>query len=62
MRLDDHHHCKACGRVIGADDEVCSDACAARRARAASSRQNLTYFIYAMMGLFVLFLALQFVR
>jgi predicted nucleic acid-binding Zn ribbon protein len=62
MRLDDHRHCKSCGKIVDVGEEVCSDACREKRAQLQSSRQNYTYFMYAMIGLLLLLLVLGVVR
>lgn len=62
MRLDDHRHCKSCGKIIDPGEEVCSDECREKRARIQATRQNYTYLMYAMIGLLILFFALGFVR
>jgi predicted nucleic acid-binding Zn ribbon protein len=62
MRLDDHRHCKSCGKLIDPGEEVCSDACREKRERMRATRQNYTYLMYAMIALLFLFLVLGYVR
>jgi predicted nucleic acid-binding Zn ribbon protein len=56
--MDEHRHCKSCGKLVDVGEDVCSDECRDKRARIAASRQNYTYFMYAMIGLLFLILVL----
>jgi predicted nucleic acid-binding Zn ribbon protein len=59
---DDHHHCKACGKVCSPNAETCSSACRDRRARTLESKRNSTYVLYGLMFLNVVLLLLFSVR
>lgn len=57
--VEDHRHCKVCGKTTDPDREVCSKACRATLDRRKSSRQTYSYVLYAMIAFFFLLLVVQ---
>jgi predicted nucleic acid-binding Zn ribbon protein len=60
--IDDHRHCKVCGKPCGLDREVCSKACRATLDAKQATRQNYTYLMYGIIAFLVLVLVLQIVH
>lgn len=60
--LDDHRHCKVCGKTCGVDDDTCSRACREERARRVQSKKNLQLLLYAAMALILIVFVAQFLR
>jgi predicted nucleic acid-binding Zn ribbon protein len=56
MAMDDHRHCKVCGKMTAAGSETCSRECAAVRESRVRSRRNLQYMLYAVIALVVVLL------
>ncbi|MCI4363653.1 MAG: DUF2116 family Zn-ribbon domain-containing protein [Thermoplasmata archaeon] len=58
---EEHRHCKVCGKVCDADEEVCSKSCAAKREERLRSGRNLKWMLYGGMAvLLLLFFATAF--
>ncbi len=60
--LEDHRHCKVCGKPTAPGNDTCSNACAAVREERQRSRQNYRWLVYAGMAFLLLLLVLEFVR
>lgn len=58
---EDHRHCKVCGKVVAADREVCSKACARTREERAATRRNYSYLLYIAIAILVLVVLLSYV-
>lgn len=58
--LDQHRHCKVCGKVCPANAEVCSPACRAKREQLLATRRTYTYLLYGSIAFLVLIFALTF--
>ncbi|MEM0129018.1 MAG: DUF2116 family Zn-ribbon domain-containing protein [Thermoplasmata archaeon] len=46
--MDDHRHCKVCGRVCPPSEETCGPACAATRAERLRTRRLYTSIMYIL--------------
>ncbi|HEV2316223.1 MAG TPA: DUF2116 family Zn-ribbon domain-containing protein [Thermoplasmata archaeon] len=57
--LDDHRHCKVCGKVVDPQDEFCSKGCRRKRDEQLQNRRNLTYLIYASIAFVILITVLS---
>ena len=57
--IDDHRHCKVCGKPCGLDRDVCSKACRATFDERKRTRQNYTYVMYGLIVFLALLFALQ---
>ncbi len=56
--MDDHRHCKVCGRICAADSETCSRTCREKREQQLQSRRTYTYLLYGAIALLlIVFLA-----
>jgi predicted nucleic acid-binding Zn ribbon protein len=60
--VDDHRHCKVCGKPCSLDAEVCSKACRRTFDQRRQTRQQYTYLMYGLMAFLVLLLVLNYVR
>jgi predicted nucleic acid-binding Zn ribbon protein len=60
--LDDHRHCKVCGKITGPEKEYCSRACREKREQTLRSRRNYTLVLYATMVFLLLLFLLNFLR
>ena len=57
--LEDHRHCRVCGKSCPPDREVCSKTCRATREERTRSRQTYTYLMYGLIAFFFLLLVVQ---
>jgi len=62
MELEDHRHCKVCGKPCEPDSETCSEACRKERIRRLQTRRGYTYLIYATIVLVFLLFVLSYYR
>jgi predicted nucleic acid-binding Zn ribbon protein len=46
--IDDHRHCKVCGKVSWKGEETCSTVCRDRNAQRVQSRQNSVRLMYVL--------------
>ncbi len=56
---EEHHHCRVCGNVCGADTKVCSPACQAKRDEQLRQKRNLQMVMYAAIAVLILVLAIN---
>jgi predicted nucleic acid-binding Zn ribbon protein len=54
--VDDHRHCKVCGKTCALNVETCSTACRDKRAASIQSRRQTMYMFYGFMVFVVLLL------
>jgi predicted nucleic acid-binding Zn ribbon protein len=60
--VDDHRHCKVCGKPCALGADVCSKSCRRDFDRRKQTRQQYTYLMYGLMAFLVLLLVLNYVR
>ncbi len=60
--LDDHRHCKVCGKVTDPGSETCGAACASERERRQSSRQSYRLLVYVAMFVVAIVFVLEIVH
>lgn len=60
--VDDHRHCRVCGKPCALDRDTCSKTCRATLENRQSTRQRYTYLMYGLIAFLVLLLGLQVLR
>ncbi|MCI4370674.1 MAG: DUF2116 family Zn-ribbon domain-containing protein [Thermoplasmata archaeon] len=60
--VDDHRHCKVCGKPCDLDSETCSKACRRTLDGRRQAKTNYTYLMYAAIAILALFVVLQLVH
>lgn len=61
MNLEDHRHCRVCGKVTALGNETCSRACREKREAQVRNRQSLYRLMYVAMAIAILGLILSYV-
>ena len=57
--VDDHRHCKVCGKPCGLDKDVCSKPCRATFEARRQTKQNYTYVMYGLIAFLVALFVVQ---
>lgn len=57
--MDDHRHCRVCGKPCVLDREVCSKTCRATWDTRQQTKRNYTYVMYGLIAFLVLLFAVQ---
>lgn len=52
MDIDDHRHCKVCGKVCATNADTCSKSCEDKREAAIRSRRTWTNLLYILIVVF----------
>jgi predicted nucleic acid-binding Zn ribbon protein len=60
--VDDHRHCKVCGKPCDLAAETCSKGCRRTLEERRRAKVNYTYLMYAAIAILALFLLLQVVH
>jgi predicted nucleic acid-binding Zn ribbon protein len=60
VQIVNHAHCQVCGRAIEFGEKTCSTECAGKIEALAKKRRNMMLFVYAMMGLSVVLILLNY--
>jgi predicted nucleic acid-binding Zn ribbon protein len=57
--VDDHRHCKVCGKPCDLSDDTCSKACRRTLDGRRQAKVNYTYLMYGAIAILAVFLILQ---
>jgi predicted nucleic acid-binding Zn ribbon protein len=60
--VEDHRHCKVCGKTVGPEAEYCSKTCRRKREEKVQSSKNYMYFLYGLAALLLILLVFSYVR
>ncbi|HEV8049372.1 MAG TPA: DUF2116 family Zn-ribbon domain-containing protein [Thermoplasmata archaeon] len=60
--VDDHRHCKVCGKPCDVSTETCSKACRRSLDERRQAKVNYTYLMYVAIAILGVFLLLQIVH